>query len=299
MVRVFAWRVAASPGEPRTNPARRRRPLRSSGDASDVPGDRNRPANPGGRPADRPPAAWNPGAAAFCGSPGTAPGPEVQTDAELLDYAQRFGSTTFHPTSTCRMERSDGGGRSGAARDRHRRTARGGCVGDADGGSATPNAAAIMIGEKAADLVRGERGRQHSNRRSLMRRRTALLAGCASGGPGASCCPAGRAREAAVGRVGTRFTGGSSARRISRISVSIAAARLRSCVRWRCAVITSSPVWVRRFPASRARRVHTSSGNPDAARTRRSCTALATLLTFCPPGPEARTNVSVMARSST
>ena len=40
-----------------------------------------------------------------------------------------------------------------------------------------------------------------------------------------------RRLEAAVGRVASRFLGGSAARWINRISVSSAASRLRSCVR--------------------------------------------------------------------
>jgi choline dehydrogenase len=31
------------------------------------------------------------------------PGPQVEKDDELLDYARQYGSTTFHPTSTCKM----------------------------------------------------------------------------------------------------------------------------------------------------------------------------------------------------
>src|SRR6202008_27812 len=31
------------------------------------------------------------------------PGPAVETDQQLLDYARRRGGTVYHPTSTCRM----------------------------------------------------------------------------------------------------------------------------------------------------------------------------------------------------
>ena len=31
------------------------------------------------------------------------PGESVSTDDELLDYIRAYGSTIFHPTSTCRM----------------------------------------------------------------------------------------------------------------------------------------------------------------------------------------------------
>ena len=47
-----------------------------------------------------------------------------------------------------------------------------------------------------------------------------------------------------------------------------------------------------RFPARPARRAFTSSGSEDAGTLKRSSTAVATLLTFCPPGPDARTNRS-------
>ena len=33
----------------------------------------------------------------------TLPGAEVQTDAELLDYARQYGSTVFHASCSCKM----------------------------------------------------------------------------------------------------------------------------------------------------------------------------------------------------
>jgi hypothetical protein len=44
--------------------------------------------------------------------------------------------------------------------------------------------------------------------------------------------------------------------------------------------------------------VRTSSGNDRLAVSKRSCTAVATLFTFCPPGPEARTNASSSSAGS-
>ena len=83
------------------------------------------------------------------------PGPQVDSDAGLLDHAKRTGSTTFHQTSTCTMGTHDK-----AVVDTELR------VHGVDGlrvvdASVMPtvisgntNAATIMIAEKAADLIR-------------------------------------------------------------------------------------------------------------------------------------------------
>src|SRR5262245_37641483 len=48
-----------------------------------------------------------------------------------------------------------------------------------------------------------------------------------------------------------------------------------------------------RCPARSRSRIFTSSANADAATSKRSSTAVATLFTFWPPGPDERTNRSV------
>jgi choline dehydrogenase len=83
------------------------------------------------------------------------PGPEVATDEELLDYARRRGGTVYHPTSTCKM-----GVDAMAVVDPELRVhgVEGLRVADASimptVVSGNTNAASIMIGERAADLVR-------------------------------------------------------------------------------------------------------------------------------------------------
>ena len=105
--------------------------------------------------------------------------------------------------------------------------------------------------------------------------------------------------EALVGLVARRGTGRTAASWISATSRSSASARLRSWVRWLCATITSTPSLVRRLPASRISRIATSFGSEGERRTsKRSCTAVESLLTFCPPGPEERTKLSSISRSS-
>src|SRR6266852_634323 len=83
------------------------------------------------------------------------PGTAVQSDEELLDFARRRGGTVFHPTSTCKM-----GVDAMALVDPELRVrgVEGLRVADASVMptvvSGNTNAATIMIGERAADLVR-------------------------------------------------------------------------------------------------------------------------------------------------
>ncbi len=85
------------------------------------------------------------------------PGPDVQSDGELLDYARRRGGTVYHPTSTCKM-----GIDQMAVVDPELRVRGIAGLRVADASimptviSGNTNAAAIMIGERAADLVRQE-----------------------------------------------------------------------------------------------------------------------------------------------
>ena len=83
------------------------------------------------------------------------PGPAVESDIQLLDYARQRGGTVYHPTSTCKM-----GVDAMAVVDPELKVhgTEGLRVADASVMptviSGNTNAATIMIGEKLADLVR-------------------------------------------------------------------------------------------------------------------------------------------------
>ena len=83
------------------------------------------------------------------------PGPAVETDEQLLDYARQRGGTVYHPTSTCKM-----GGDPMAVVDPELRVHGVDGLRVADASimptvvSGNTNAATIMIGERAADMVR-------------------------------------------------------------------------------------------------------------------------------------------------
>ena len=87
------------------------------------------------------------------------PGPQVQTDAEMLEHARATGGTVYHPTSTCKM-----GVDTMAVVDPQLRVygLQGLRVVDASVMptviSGNTNAAAIMIGEKASDMMRAAQG---------------------------------------------------------------------------------------------------------------------------------------------
>src|SRR5262245_40550097 len=99
--------------------------------------------------------------------------------------------------------------------------------------------------------------------------------------------------------VGRRGVGLTAACRIISKSRLRASSRLRSCVRCCCATITMTPSFVRRLPARRISRTATSFGNEEEWRaSKRSWTDDDTLLTFWPPGPEARIKDSDSSDSS-
>jgi choline dehydrogenase len=83
-----------------------------------------------------------------------APGAECASDADLLNYARQTGTTVYHPTSTCRM-----GNDPNAVVDERLRVRGFEALRVIDASimptvvSGNTNAAAVMIGEKGADMV--------------------------------------------------------------------------------------------------------------------------------------------------
>src|SRR5438045_1152650 len=109
-----------------------------------------------------------------------------------------------------------------------------------------------------------------------------------------------RTLEASVGRLGRRGFGTTSARAISSFSRARASARLASWVRCTREVMINTPACVARLPANARRRCRTSAGSErDWPTSKRSWTAVETLLTLWPPGPEARTKAIVSQHQHT
>jgi len=88
------------------------------------------------------------------------PGPDIQSDDEILRFARETGTTTYHPVGTCKM--GPGGDKLAVVDERLRAHGIGGLrVADASImpllTSGNTNAPSIMIGEKAADLIKQDR----------------------------------------------------------------------------------------------------------------------------------------------
>jgi choline dehydrogenase-like flavoprotein len=86
------------------------------------------------------------------------PGDAVRTQADLEAYARQYGRTSYHPVGTCRM-----GGDAASVVDPHLRVRGLEGIRICDSSvmprlvSSNTNAPSIMIGEKASDLILGNR----------------------------------------------------------------------------------------------------------------------------------------------
>ena len=83
------------------------------------------------------------------------PGPEAQSEEELMEFARNYGTTVFHPVGTCKMG-TDAHGR----RRRHLRVhGMAGCawsmLDHADDDLRQYELPVIMMAEKAADTILG------------------------------------------------------------------------------------------------------------------------------------------------
>ena len=87
------------------------------------------------------------------------PGPDRHSDDELLEFARQSGTTTFHPVGTCRMGPEQ---QNNTVVDDQLRVHGVAGLRVADASimpmipSANTNAATLMIGEKAADMILGK-----------------------------------------------------------------------------------------------------------------------------------------------
>jgi choline dehydrogenase len=87
------------------------------------------------------------------------PGAQIQSDAELAKAAGDIGTTIFHPVGTCKM-----GPDSNSVVDERLRVRGIGALRIADASvmptitSGNTNSPVIMIAEKAADMIRQDRG---------------------------------------------------------------------------------------------------------------------------------------------
>ena len=141
--------------------------------------------------------------------------------------------------------------------------------------------------DAAADDQQVEVGRRISRRHEPGR-----AAACC--GPARTLLVRRRSFDARVGLVARRSDGRAPRRgRSAPSSRASASRRLPSWVRWLRAMISISPASVRRRPASLRSRCLAGriQRRASASRLKRNCAAVATLLTFCPPGPAERTKV--------